>query len=170
MASVSECVAVMASVGAAFLLTACGSAPPSTRAPLPVALAISVDAAWPADAARDQVDTAIQRLAECGLSIVSDDAAADRLQFVSSLGTAQGGIIEGTSFPNDAGGRTAQVAWADPDGRPLDHKQTAAHELGHVLGLRHADVHAIDLMAPYGCEVCRFTARQCTAMRAVVGR
>jgi len=151
------------------MLTACGAAPAFERAPLPVALAISVDAAWPVDAARDQIDTATRRLAECGLTLVPDAAATNRLAFVGSLGAAQDGIIEGTSFPNDAGGRTAQVAWADPDGRPLDHKQTAAHELGHVLGLRHAGLHAIDLMAPYGCEVCRFTARQCDVMRSVAG-
>lgn len=155
--------------GVALLLTACGSAPTPERAPLPVPLAISVEAAWPADAARDQIDTATRRLAECGLTIVPDAAAANRLAFVGSLGTAEGGIIEGVSFPNEAGGRTAQVAWAGPDGRPLEHKQTAAHELGHVLGLGHTDLHAIDMMSPFGCEICRFTARQCAVMRAAAG-
>lgn len=160
-------VAVLAA-GMALLLAACATALGPARAPIPVALAIAVDAAWPAAAVRDQIDTATQRLAECGLTIIPDDTAANRLGFVATLGTAAGGTIEGTSFPNDAGGGTAQVAWAGPDGRPLEHKQTAAHELGHVLGLRHTDLHAIDLMAPYGCEVCRFTARQCAVMRAAV--
>jgi len=150
--------------GVALLLTACETAP--ERAPIPVALAITVEAPWPADAARDQIDTATQRLAECGITVAPDAAAANRLGFVASLGTADGGVVEGTSFPNEDGGQTALVAWAGPDGVRLDHKQTAAHELGHVLGLRHAALHAIDLMAPYGCEVCRFTARQCSVMRA----
>lgn len=125
-----------------------------------------MDAVWPGAAARDQIDTATRRLAECGLELVPEPAAVDRLAFVASLGTAPGGVIEGTTEPNADGGKSAFVAWAGPDGARLDHKQTAAHELGHVLGLGHAALHAIDLMAPYGCEVCRFTTRQCTVMRA----
>ncbi len=154
----------------AVLLSACASDPAPGREAIPVPLAISVDDVWPDEAAREQIDTATQRLAECSLTIVPDDTAANRLTFVASIGSTEGGTIEGTTYPNEAGGRTALVAWSGPDGRGLDHKQTAAHELGHVLGLRHAGRHAIDMMAPYGCETCRFTARQCSIMRSVAGQ
>ena len=158
----------LAAVG--LFLSACASASEPAREALLVPLAISVDDVWPDEAARDQIETATQRLAECGITVMPDDRAADRLALVASIGSTEGGTIEGTTYPNEAGGRTALVAWSGPDGGVLDHKQTAAHELGHVLGLAHAGLHAIDMMAPYGCETCRFTAHQCSVMRSVAGQ
>ncbi|MDW3098965.1 MAG: hypothetical protein R8J41_12780 [Alphaproteobacteria bacterium] len=154
----------------ALLLSACASGPTSQRVAMSVPLAISVDDVWPDEAARHQIETATQRLAECGIAVTPDDQATNRLEFVASIGSTEGGPVEGTTYPNEAGGRTALVAWSGPDGGVLEHKQTAAHELGHVLGLGHAGLHAIDMMAPYGCETCRFTAHQCSVMRSVAGQ
>lgn len=154
----------LAAVG--LFLSACASAPAPEREALLVPLAISVDDVWPHEAARGQIDNATRRLDECGITVMPTDQAANRLALVASIGATEGGTIEGTTYPNEAGGRTALVAWSGPDGGVLEHKQTAAHELGHVLGLGHAGLHTINMMAPYGCETCRFTARQCSVMRS----
>lgn len=113
---------------------------------------------------RRQLATAARRFAECGLRLTfvkNGEASAPRLlRFVPSIESFDGQSIEGRAFAFEQPQR-AEIAWGSADGTPFEHKQTAAHELAHLFGLDHAPLHSINLMAPHGCELCRFTARQC---------
>ncbi len=116
---------------------------------------------------REQLANARKRFAECGIGLAfssSDDLPAARLaRFVRSLDPVDGKPIEGRAFALSSP-QVVEIAWAEPDGTPLAHKQILAHELGHLFGLGHTALHSINLMAPHGCEVCRFTPRQCQIM------
>ncbi|MCE7999799.1 MAG: hypothetical protein HEP70_13145 [Rhodobiaceae bacterium] len=154
---------------AALCVTLIGGCGAVTASPEPSGPAVSVlvqtSSAWPAGALSSQLGTARKRFGECGIALrfVDQDgpaASSYDLHFVASLELVDGQAVEGRAFALRHPKR-AEIAWAAPDGTPLDHKQTAAHELGHLFGLGHAPLHSINLMAPHGCELCRFTPRQC---------
>ena len=100
------------------------------------------------------------------------------LAFVGALGpvarspsTGVGGMAAVTAGRSGghATGAIAFVARETADGRRFRPEQTAAHELGHLLGLAHTSPGsgtAFNVMDPRGCELCAFTVRQCRAIRS----
>lgn len=137
-------------------------------------VSIEAEAAWPTKAVQSQLENASRRYAQCGIGLATHferTAGQSRpaISFVASLPPVDGKAVEGRAY--DLGGQyVVEIAWTDASGTVLDHKQTLAHELGHVLGLRHTPLHSINLMSPHGCELCRFTPRQCTKLRSALKR
>lgn len=117
----------------------------------------------------EQLANAQRRFADCGIGLTfarsSGPAPQRQVRFVQSLEPVDGKAVEGRALAFSTP-QVVEIAWATPDGSPLQHKQILAHELGHLFGLGHAPLHSINLMAPHGCEICRFTPAQCRAMAA----
>lgn len=156
------------------LLAACAAQP--TLPPTAPEYHVAMEAAsvWPASALEAQVQAASRRYAECGINLVMHTSAMTastmpHVTFVASLPSITGNTVEGRAYELDDR-HVVEIAWADTTGTPLDHKQTLAHELAHVLGLRHTPLHSINLMSPHGCELCSFTPRQCTKLRSALKR
>ncbi len=140
----------------------------------PVAVQIMTSSSgWPAHDVEQQKQNAEWRFAQCGIQLefvseeIETSGTPHPLHFVDTLTQTDGKDVEGRTIFED-GRRIAMVAFANAAGIPLDHNQTAAHELGHMFGLSHSGPYEINLMAPYGCEFCRFTAHQCDLMRSAV--
>lgn len=161
---------------AAPLVSGCSLIPdPPTNAGPQVHILVSQSESWPARAISEQLANAQKRFSECGVHLGFvretgpgvDEDATPRLLFVSSLAPVGGKVIDGRAFSLSHPKR-AEIAWAASDGTRLDHKQTVAHELGHLFGLGHVSHGRINLMAPNGCQFCRFTRTQCDVMRATV--
>lgn len=134
-----------------------------------VEILVRASPVWPATARTEQLATAQKRFAECGIALTFVAAPSlsplRELSFIESLEAVDGRAIEGRALTLVRPQR-ADIAWSTPAGTPLDHKQTAAHELGHLFGLGHAPVHSINLMAPHGCKFCRFSPGQCEILSA----
>lgn len=156
-------------LGILLLTTGCaGQASLSDTAPK-VHVSIEAAAAWPAGAVQSQLKSATRRYAQCGIRLETHLLKATKpdlpiIRFVASLPPFAGKAVEGRAFDLD-GQSIVEIAWMDASGNALDHKQTLAHELGHVLGLRHTPLHSINLMSPHGCELCSFTPGQCDTLR-----
>ena len=119
---------------------------------------------------QNQLASAIQRLDDCGIAVdvlhhPPPEGRVVTVRFVDHINHLDDLPVEGR-ITSGSKGNVIEIGWAGPDGEPLDHKQVLAHELGHHLSLDHTPLHAVDLMAPHGCELCRFTTRQCLQMRA----
>ncbi len=147
----------------------CGLTAPSANIDVQVPILVSISGDWPEDTVRDQLNNARKRVAECGVGLAftpSSDARPQKIvRFVQTLEPVDGQAIEGRAFALSTP-QLVEIAWAKPDGTPLTHKQILAHELGHLFGLGHAPLHSINLMAPHGCELCRFTPAQCRIIKA----
>lgn len=89
--------------------------------------------------------------------------------FTDALGTS--GDVGGAALIIGGNEGVAVIARKNPTGRRYAAEQTLAHELGHLLGLKHSPARTrggtanIDMMTPRGCLYCSFTAEQCALMR-----
>lgn len=159
------------------IVSGCAAAPEPQQPSGPlVRILVSQSKHWPARAMEEQLANARKRFNACGvgLDFVHNTAAEPRggrddatlrLLFVPSLDMVGGEPIVGRAF-NLSHPKRAEIAWMTPDGAAADLKQTVAHELGHLFGLGHVSRGRINLMAPNGCEFCRFTRAQCNVLQA----
>lgn len=80
--------------------------------------------------------------------------------------------VGGAALTGLLGRSVAVIARRNGVGRRFAPEQTLAHELGHLLGLRHVPAvtpegqQMVDLITPRGCLSCEFTEVQCAALRA----
>jgi len=157
-------------------LGGCGSTAPSSHISSSETIFVTVSGSWPEDAVREQLTNAHVRFADCGIGLKFTSSSAGSqstptqkiAHFVQSLELVDGKAIEGRAltFSNP---KLIEIAWAASDGTPLNHKQTTAHELGHLFGLGHTALHSINLMAPHSCELCRFSKAQCAVLSSKAG-